>query len=255
MPLSWMKGRTVLLPKVDIPETLSDYRPLTITPILTRTLHRAMAKRLATEAPPPPEQRGFKKEEGCAANLMLLVHAIHQSKTGPSSLYMAFLELRKAFDSVGHPAIKAACRWWGTGDHFASYVANIYRHACTELDGTPVGLSRAVMQGDPVSPALFNMTLDWALSALPKEVGVEVRGVKHQYLAFADDVVLLAATPMGLKKAVESLTAAAAGLGLEVGTAKCATLGIRADGKWRTWVQEKVDVQVDGQSIRALGHG
>ncbi len=79
--------------------------------------------------------------------------------------------------------------------------------------------------------------------------------MKHQYLAFADDLVLLAATPMGLKKAVESLTAAAAGLGLEVGKAKCATLGIRADGKRRTWVQEKVDVQVDGQSIRALGPG
>ncbi len=70
------------------------------------------------------------------------------------------------------------------------------------------------MQGDPVSPALFDLMLDWALAALPKVVRVEVGGVKHQYLTFADDVVLLAATPMGLKKAVESLVAAAAGLGL-----------------------------------------
>lgn len=255
LPRSWMKGRTVLIPKVDVPETPSDFRPLTITPILTRTLHRVLARRLATEAPLPAEQRGFKKEEGCAANLMLLAHAIHQAKTGPRNLYLAFLDFKKAFDSVGHPAIEAACRRWGTGDHFASYVAKIYRHASSDIDGTPVGLSRGVLQGDPVSPALFNMSLDWALSALPKEVGVEVGGVMHQYLAFADDVVLLAATPMGLKKAVGSLTAAAAGLGLEVGTAKCATLGIRADGKRRTWVQEKVDVQVDGQSIRALGPG
>ena len=76
------------------------------------------------------------------------------------------------------------------------------------------------MQGDPLSPWLFNATLDQALSALPLEVGVAIGGTKYRYLAFADDVVLLATSPVGLRRSVDALASAASGLGLEVGHAK-----------------------------------
>lgn len=75
-PVSWTQGRSVLLPKVDEPTSPSDFRPLTITPILTRILHRVIARRVATHAPLPQSQRGFKAEEGCAANILLVREAI-----------------------------------------------------------------------------------------------------------------------------------------------------------------------------------
>ena len=256
LPEEWMRGRTVLLPKVDVPQSPSDFRPLTITPVLTRTLHRVLAKRLNTLAPLPLSQKGFRKEEGCAANLLLVRQALRHAKAGPRSLYMAFIDFKKAFDSVGHPAIAQACDRWGLGAEFRSYVRNIYGQAKTKLDEeTEATISRGVLQGDPMSPALFNMTLDWALSALPEEVGVEIGGVKRSYLAFADDVLLLATTPMGLRKSVAALVRAAGELGLEVGVAKCATLGIRADGKRKAWVQDSIRIEADGEPIRCLSPG
>ena len=255
LPSSWVQGRTVLLPKKEKPQNPADFRPLTITPVLTRTLHRVLARRLATLAPLPLSQKGFRKEEGCAANLLLVQQALRQAKAGPKSLYMAFIDFKKAFDSVGHPAIAQACVRWGLGERFAKYVANVYRQANTGIDGAPVKISRGVMQGDPMSPALFNMTLDGALSALPKEVGVEIGGTKFQYLAFADDVVLLASTSVGLRRTVDALTSASDSLGLEIGVAKCATLGIRADGKRKTWVQDSIKLRVNDQPIRALAPG
>ena len=77
------------------------------------------------------------------------------------------------------------------------------------------------------------MTLDWSLSAKPQEVGVAISGTRFQYLAFADDVVLLAISPVGFKRSVGAFTTEAARLGLVVGHKKCATLGIAIDRKRR----------------------
>lgn len=56
-----------------------------------------------------------------------------------------------------------------------------------------------VMQGDPLSPLLFNLTLHRALSAILQEVGVGIGGTNYQYLAFSDNVVLLAILEAGLR--------------------------------------------------------
>lgn len=254
VPESWVHGRTVLLPKVDAPRTASDYRPLTIAPILTRTFHRVLSQRLATHAPLPLGQKGFRREEGCAANLLLVRRALEAAKSTPRSLYMVFIDFKKAFDSVGHPAIVNATRRWGLGERFANYIGNVYAKASTDLDeNTRVEIGRGVMQGDPLSPLLFNLTLDQALSALPQNVGVELGGRAHGYLAFADDVVLLASTRIGLEASLRAMTSAAAALGLEVGPSKCASVGVVADGKNKTWFQDKIRLHAGGEEIRSLG--
>ena len=114
-PADWVRGRTVLIPKIDEPSTPSDYRPLTITPVLTRTVNRVLARRVSTWAPLPRSQRGFREEDGCAANILLLKAALRHAKAAPSPIYMAFIDFKKAFDSVGHPVIVQACQRWGLG--------------------------------------------------------------------------------------------------------------------------------------------
>lgn len=71
-------------------------------------------------------------------------------------------------------------------------------------------LERGVMQGDPLSPLLFNTTLDQVLSSQPQNVAVELGGRTHGYLSLADDVVLLASTKIGLETSMRALTSAIA---------------------------------------------
>ena len=175
-----------------------------------------MAKRLATYVPLPRSQRGSTAEEGCAANLMLVCELIHRAKVALKPLYVDFLDFKKAFDSVGHPAIMMACLRQGTGEKFSAYVGKIYDQAMTDFDGAQAPLTRGVVQGDPLSTLLFNMTLNWALSAVPEDVGVDLYGARLRYLAFADDVVLLASSPVGLRKSVKAVVSRARLLGLEV---------------------------------------
>lgn len=110
LPEEWMTGRTTLLPKLSRPERPGDFRPITVTPLITRTIHKVLAKRLSTLAPLPIRQKGFKQEEGCTANLTLLRALVKRAKTTPASLYVAWVDFKKAFDSVGHPSLVAACK-------------------------------------------------------------------------------------------------------------------------------------------------
>ena len=54
-------------------------------------------------------------------------------------------------------------------------------------------------QGDPLSAISLNYVMDWILSELDTNLGVEIKeGVRVNHLAFADDVARLAESRTGL---------------------------------------------------------
>ena len=87
--------------------------------------------------------------------------------------------------------------------------------------------------GGPLSPTLFNLTLQLALRQLPENMGTGVGDVMARYLQFADDIALIATTRAGLQLAINTLLDNARRMGLESVLGKCATLGIcTARGTW-----------------------
>lgn len=109
-----------------------------------------------------------------------------------------------------------------------------------------------MLQGDPLSPLLFNIVLDWVLPNLPQAVGAMVNGVRFQYLAFADDIVLTASSRVGLQLAIDTLMREALKVGLRPGPAKCATLTIVDDKKRAAWYTDPQQFIVNGERIRAI---
>ena len=82
--IDWQEARTILLPKMDNPESPLEFRPITITSVLTRGLHKLLAKRLNAIAPNDQLQRGFKAEDGVAGNLLTLKNILKAAKNGPA---------------------------------------------------------------------------------------------------------------------------------------------------------------------------
>jgi len=257
LPSSWAHGRTTMLPKTSRPSTPGDLRPITITPLITRIIHKLLAKRLNHVAPLPWQQKGFKQEEGCAANIAIIRALVRQAQQQPSSLYVAWVDFKKAFDSVGHPSLLAACKRWGLPARLTKYISHMYEMAATQLDedSPPVNITRGVLQGDPLSPFLFNICLDWALADIPQNVGVHLGECRVNYLAFADDVAITASTRSGLQAALNRLVSSAGLAGLEVGVRKCATLGVLANKKRKTWAQDTVPFSIAGHPVQVLAPG
>lgn len=114
LPDSWARGRTTLIPKVARPEGPGDFRPITIPSLLVRVFNKILARRLMNVAPLPSAQKGFAPEEGVAANIYLLQTLIEDSRTHYENFCVAFIDFKKAFDSIGHPSLIAATQEVGT---------------------------------------------------------------------------------------------------------------------------------------------
>ena len=84
------------------------------------------------------------------------------------------------------------------------YLKNLYASSTTTLSSTdwssePINVTRGVKQGDPLSPVIFNLVIDQLLRSFPQECGSTYNGKTVRAMAFADDLVLLADSPIDLQ--------------------------------------------------------
>lgn len=89
-----------------------------------------------------------------------------------------------------------------------------------------------------MSAHLFNAVIDWALSTLGPEVGIDIRGLCLNHLAFVDDIGLTK-TSVGAQSQINCLNDHSNKCGLMVSAAssgKFASLRIDVDGKKKQWV-------------------
>ncbi|NXF57632.1 POLR protein, partial [Ciccaba nigrolineata] len=115
----------------------------------------------------------------------------------------------KAFDTVSHFHIIEALKQKGMDNCIITLITNLYNNINTLTDmkdeqSDPIEILIGVKQGDPMSPILFNLTVDPLLCKLEEEG----TGYQH-YLthiittAFADDLVLSSGFWKGMQKNIE----------------------------------------------------
>ena len=94
-------------------------------------------------------------------------------------LSVAFVDVKKALDSVSHQTILIAGARLGVPPPFLVYLRELYSDARTRLRiGTelsdPIKLGRGVRPGDPMSVHFFNAVIDLSLADLGPGIGTTV---------------------------------------------------------------------------------
>ena len=262
LPARLCEGVTSLIPKSVVADDPSQYRPITVTSILCRLYHKVLANRLEAYCPHSCRQKAFRAGDGIAENTLLLQHVLWsaQNPEHPKPVYLAFLDVKKAFDSVSIQSVLLAAKRAGVPPHLLAYIRDFYGNSTTRLKvgderSALIRVLQGVKQGDPLSCWLFNAVIDWALSDLDPNIGFRfgdsLSALLHS-LAFADDVVLLASTKAGLQHQIQVFTQHLAKSGLFMNAKKCASISIvvRAD----KWVVDPAPGQfaVLGQAIPAM---
>lgn len=251
-------ARTIFIPKVDRPESPDKFRPIGITSVITRQLHRIFAKRLRAFRGYDDRQKAFCNVDGVAENLLLLKAIMDDSQRERNELHIVSIDIRKAFDSVSHSSIIQTLTSLACPRPFIDYIKWVYDHATTNLHyggyKQKVKILNGVLQGDPLSPVVFNYLIDRALQNLDDNIGYSLKDKQINCMAFADDIILVSGSVEGMKHNLKKLIESLNELGLDINIQKSHAISLMFDGKQKkTYVSGKPYFEINNQSLKQLG--
>lgn len=192
IPAEWKTSKTLMFLKPDKPpSSVTSYRPIQLTPTLSKILERIIVKRLHVHLHDrnllPIHQAGFRPGYSIQDQLLRLSNHItnHFNTCKPSCLVL--FDLEKAFDKVWHHGLI----WKLLNFHLPiAYIRYIYNFITERLayitinhsSSFPVFLQTGVPQGSALSPLLYILYCS-DLPPLPANI---------QLYQYADDTAFLA---------------------------------------------------------------
>ena len=181
LPTQWDEHRNVLLykGKGTDPYHIGNYRGLGIDKTLCKLWSLVWAERIEVFLRETNGlsalQGGFQRQRGPPEQAFTLAETVRSTIRKGKGVHLVFLDVKEAYDSVLHSVLWQRCIEKGIGGTCLAALQAIYRSASAAIDVAgdllgPVPIRRGVLQGNPLSPALFNIYLDGAIRRL-EELG------------------------------------------------------------------------------------
>lgn len=195
-----------LVPKKDHPESVDDYRPISLLNYSVKCITKLLATRLQSCITDliHPNQYGFIKSrtiQDCLAWTFQFLHLCHHSK---KEIVILKLDFEKAFDKIEHQTILEVLKHKGFPDRWNKWMEGILGSGNSSvllngIPGKPFKCKRGVRQGDPLSPLLFVLAADLLQSIINKawQEGVLNHPLSNEFedfypiVQYADDTLLI----------------------------------------------------------------
>lgn len=203
---SYTSSFLVLIPKVEQPISMSDFRPISLCNFIYKIIARIFSDRLSSILPSiiSPQQGAFVKDRSIFDNIELaqeLFHDLNRKVWGGNMIIKC--DMAKAYDRLEWSFLFAVLLKFGFSDMWIEFIKKMFTNCWFSimLNGTIGGYfksSRGLRQGDPLAPSLFILAeevLSRGLYALMQNNVIHrfksPRGcplVSH--LLFADDTII-----------------------------------------------------------------
>ena len=178
------------LPKTGDRTLPTNYRPVSLLPILSKLLERVVHEQLQDYLTRhniiPPHQFAYRKHHSTEDALTVAAEHLLKAKDDRKTSVAAFLDLSKAFDKVKHSVIIKDLYNIGivgtSLDWFCSYLSDRRQRVVIGTEKSELSLvSSGVPQGSVLGPALFSIYVKDLNSSISPDTSI---------LQFADDLLL-----------------------------------------------------------------
>ena len=244
-PAAWKRAMLVPIHKKGDRLDPDNYRGVTLLEVMGKAyvtvLHQRIRRHLCNQL--LDCQKGFRPSSGTTDALYSMRRLIELSRDYSAPLHAAFVDFRKAFDSVNRRTLWRLLQARGVSPKLVSLIEDLYSgcEACTSANGHTSAwfpMSTGVRQGCPMSPTLFNVFMDFMARLVADRCaqrGIQGFRVAFRFgdqlvaaptggdecmamlmLLYADDLVLMADSAEGLAAALEVLEGVAAEWGMQM---------------------------------------
>ncbi|CAK1577842.1 unnamed protein product [Parnassius mnemosyne] len=168
-PDVWKKAIVKPIPKTSNPVSMSDLRPISILPCLSKIIEKLacnqLTKYLEANNILPELQSGFRKKHSTTTALIEVVDDILTAQASGEGTILTLLDFSRAFETLNIPLLLSKLYFYGLSRNatqwFASYFKNRSQQVEIQLNGKGKTISgerpvnRGVPQGSILGPLLF----------------------------------------------------------------------------------------------------
>ena len=259
-PSSWSNSIIVPIHKKGDPSNADNYRGICLTSIFGKVFTSIITSRLQSWAENNnlivEEQAGFRREYSTVDNMFILKGIIERYLNRKKKLYTIFVDFKKAFDTVDRKALRKILEMYGMNGRMLHLLKGMYSSVwyCVKCNGICTDMfecNRGLKQGCKSSPIIFSLLISYVAKMVIRygKHGVQLMPdfVTIYLLMFADDVVLISDTPVGLQNQLDVLVRELHKIGLSVNAAKTKVVVFRNGGilaEHEKWMLRKEGLEV-----------
>ena len=249
LPESWKIGLIVKLPKKGDLTNCNNWRGITLLSLTSKVFSKVIQTRLSKviDKSIREEQAGFRSGRSCTDQIFVLRQILEQSREWNTPLYINFLDIEKAFDSIHRDSLWKILRYYGIPRKLVNVIKMLYQDFSSQvICNTEVTdafqITTGVKQGCILSPLLFVLGINWIMENVIEE---EKRGIRWtlttalEDLDFADDIALLSHKRQDMQTKTSKFSNTAAQIGLKASTKKTKHMRMNARSDEKIKMQDE----------------
>jgi hypothetical protein len=278
VPQDWIDALIIKLFKKKDPLDCGNYRGISLLAVAGKVLSNIILFRITgtVEEVLPESQCGFRSQRSTADMIFAIRQLQEKSKEQNMDLFMVFIDLTKAYDTVNRALLWKLLARYGIPDRLIKIIRSMHEGMKAKLN-LDVGMSEKIpinnglRQGCVKAPILFNLffaaVMFEAMRDLPEGSGIGVRfkldgklwdnrrlqskSAREEFireLCYADDCGLVSHTPEELQDFMTRVSEACGKYGLTISFKKTEVMK-QATGDSN---DDEVKIELDGKDLKVV---